>query len=238
MKRGEVFWKVWGVTFFLLVLKPDLILGSEVGFSEKNQKSDQVLKLVADFSERHVDVDISDEVPDEAPDQHLAIKTNLIYDVLLMPSLELEYRFKDRWSVNVEGEVAWWKNDAKHQYYQIATIIPEGRFWFKTRNPWHGHYVGVFVGGNWYDLEAGKRGVQGESVLAGVSYGYMWPVTRCLSFEAGLGIGYMYTKFEEYLPEDGCYVYQRTKKMHYFGPLKLKLGFVWRLWNTKKKEAQ
>ena len=170
--------------------------------------------------------------PEPEPVQRLALKTNLIYDVLLMPSLEAEYRIGDRWSVNLEGEMAWWKNDGKHKYYQLATLSPEGRYWFGTKKPWHGHYVGLFGGFSWYDLENGGRGYQGEAEMVGLSYGYMFPVGRRLSFEAGVGVGYMHSKYEEYLPIDGHYVYQQTSRMDYFGPLKLKFALVWRLWNT------
>ena len=106
----------------------------------------------------------------------LVLKTNLLYDAALMPSLEVEYLINDRWSVNLEGEMAWWKNNHKHKYYQLATISPEGRYWFKAKRPWHGHYVGLFGGFSWYDLENGKDGYKGEAVMAGLSYGYMFPV--------------------------------------------------------------
>lgn len=167
--------------------------------------------------------------------QRLAIKTNLLYDAILMPSLEVEYRINDRWSVNLEGDMAWWKNDGKHKYYQLATISPEGRYWFKTRKPWHGHYIGLFGGFTWYDLENGKRGYKGEAEMAGLSYGYMWPIGKRISLETGVGIGFLHTRYEEYLPLEGHYVYQQTKQTNYFGPLKLKLALVWRLWNEKKK---
>lgn len=167
----------------------------------------------------------------------LAFKTNLLYDVLLMPSLEVEYRINDRWSVNLEGEMAWWKKEDRHKYYQLATISPEGRYWFKTRKPWHGHYIGIFSGFSWYDLENGKDGYKGEAVMAGLSYGYMFPVSRTLSFEAGIGVGYMHTRYEEYSPVDGHYVYQQTESLNYFGPLKLKFALVWRLWDTGKKKG-
>lgn len=160
----------------------------------------------------------------------LALKTNLLYDAILMPSLEVEYRFNNRWSANLEGEVAWWSNNSKHKYYQIAVISPEVRYWFFARKPWHGHYVGFFAGGSWYDLENGGRGYQGEAVITGFSYGYMFPVNRRLSFEASVGLGFMHTSYEEYLPIDGHYVYQRTRKTDYLGPLKLKFALVWRLW--------
>ena len=49
--------------------------------------------------------------------------------------------------------------------------------------------------------------------------------------------GYMHSKYEEYLPIDGHYVYQQTNRMNYFGPLKLKFALVWRLWDTDKKKG-
>ena len=170
----------------------------------------------------------------QPPWHRLAIKTNLLYDAILMPSLEVEYRIDDRWSVAVEGSVAWWKRDRRHKYYQIATILPEGRYWFGTKKSWHGHYVGVFAGGSWYDLENGERGYKGEFFTTGVSYGYMFPIGRSLSIEAGLGVGFLYTTYEEYLPIDGHYVYQQTSRTNWFGPVKVKLALVWRLWDGKK----
>lgn len=178
------------------------------------------------------------DVVNTEPFHRLAVKTNLLYDFLLMPSLEVEYRIDDRWSVSLEGDVAWWKRRSRHKYYQLAVISPEVRYWFKNRKPWHGHYMGAFAGGGWYDLENGKRGYQGEGIMMGLSYGYMWPVTRGLSFEVGIGVGYLRTKYEEYLPEaGGHYLYQQTSKTSYVGPLKLKFALAWRIWNLSKKKG-
>lgn len=170
--------------------------------------------------------------------QRMAIKTNLLYDAILMPSLEVEYRIDNRWSVAVEGSVAWWKRDSRHKYYQIATIVPEGRYWFRTRKPWHGHYVGLFAGGSWYDLENGGRGYKGEFFMTGLSYGYMFPISRFLSLETGLGVGFLHTSYEEYLPLDGHYVYQQTSKTNWVGPVKLKFSLVWRLWDKQERGSR
>ena len=185
---------------------------------------------------------IAEQVPGTAsvsarhePLYRLAIKTNLLYDAVGMPSLEAEYRIDDRWSVNLEGEVAWWSKKPRHRYYQIATISPEARYWFKTRQPWHGHYMGVFVGGSWYDLENGACGYKGDFWMVGLSYGYMFPLGRRLSLETGLGIGFLHTEYEEYLPIDGHYVYQQTSRTNWLGPVKLKFALVWRLWDANRK---
>lgn len=177
------------------------------------------------------------------PDYRLLIKTNLLYDIVLMPSLEVEYRIGKRWTINLEGCMAWWHNDGKHRYYQAATLSPEGRWWFGQQKGslWHGHYLGLFGGFIWYDIENGKRGYQGEAQTVGISYGYMFPIGKRLSLEAGVSIGYLHSEYEEYLPEtyaEGThYVYQQTKRLDYSGPLKLKLVLVWHLWKTDKKKG-
>lgn len=157
------------------------------------------------------------------------IKSNLLYDAVLMPSLEVEYRFSEHWSAAVEGNMAWWHNNGKHKYYQLATIIPEARYWFKPQEKRRGHYLGLFGGGGWYDLENGGRGYKGEGGMVGLSYGYMFPIGKYFALEAGLGVGFMTAKYEEYLPIDGHYVYQQTERTNYFGPLKLKFAFVWNI---------
>ena len=169
----------------------------------------------------------------------MALKTNLLADIALMPSLEAEFMVDRQWSVAAHGAVAWWSRPSKNRFYQLATIYPEARWWFKTKSPWHGHYLGLFAGGTWYDLENGARGYKGEGGFVGISYGYMFPISKSLSIEAGVGLGYLYTQYEEYLPmpfRDGThYVYQQTSVTNYFGPLRLKLALVWRLWDISKE---
>ena len=163
------------------------------------------------------------------------LKSNLVYDVVLMPSLEVACRFNDRWSAGVEGNMAWWHNNGRHKYYQLATIIPEARYWFKPQGNRRGHYIGLFFGGGWYDLENGARGYKGEGILGGVSYGYMFPVGKYFAFEAGIGVGALHTWYEEYLPIDGHYVYQQSSRLNYFGPLKLKFALVWNIGRWAEK---
>ena len=168
----------------------------------------------------------------------LAVKTNLLYDALLLPTVEAEYLFNDRWSLNVEGSVAWWRIDGGvDKYYDLWIVSPEARYWFGSRGRWHGHHGGLFVGGGAYDLENGSQGYKGEYFMTGLSYGFMFPVRGCrsLHLEANVGVGYLYTEHEKYLPIDGHYVYQETGRTNYFGPLKAKFSLVWvlDLWRWK-----
>lgn len=159
----------------------------------------------------------------------IAIKSNLLYDAILAPSLSVEALFNDRWSAQVDATVPWWHSDHKHQYYQMALITGEARYWFRTTERWHGHYAGLMAGGAWYDLEPHNRGFKGEAWLGGFVYGYMWPISEHWSLDAEIGLGYMTTKSREYLPMDGHYVFQKSRRIHYFGPIKLGLSLSWRL---------
>ena len=156
-----------------------------------------------------------------------ALKTNLLYDAILFPNLELEWLFNKNWSVALEGDVAWWKPDFTH-VYRLAIISPEARYHIRPRAPWHGMYVGLFVGGGLYQLENGGNGYHGEGGMGGVSFGYMWPIGKHFSLEAGIGAGYMSTRYKIYENRDNHKLYMRTKTLNYFGPLKLKFSIPWR----------
>lgn len=168
-----------------------------------------------------------DSLPTLTTEDHFALSTNLLYYAALMPNLEAQWRINRRWTIAVDGDVAWWSKDLRK--YRLAVITPEVRYRvLPRRDEWHGMYVGIFTGGGWYDLENGGNGYKGEGLITGVSVGYLWPIAKRLSLEAGLGVGYMYTRYKEYMPIGGHFLYQRTKDLNYFGPLKLKLSLVWR----------
>lgn len=159
---------------------------------------------------------------------HVVLKTNLLYYAVLMPSIEAEWKFADRWSGALEVQGAWYAKNPPHKVYRIATVIPEARYWVINRSRWHGMYVGAFVGAGLYDLSNGKKkGHEGEGFMAGVSAGYMWPISKHLSLDAGIGVGYLNARDKEYTPADGHFLYQLSKNISYIGPLRLKLSLVW-----------
>ena len=170
-----------------------------------------------------------------AEDCSWVLKTNLLYDALLSPSIEAEYRFSTHWSAHVDFAIAWWSNKNKHKYYQLVQLSPEARYWFNGKQAWKGHYIGAFVGAGHYDLSGGEDGYKGEFMMAGLSYGYMFPIGRYLSLEAGIGLGYLNTEYEEYRPIEGHYVYQQKSRTGYVGPVKAKLSLVWHIGRSLSK---
>lgn len=173
-------------------------------------------------------VDGPELMKEEKGDSRFALKTNLLGYAILMPNIELEYKFANRWSAALEWQGAWYSKTPPHKVYRVTTVIPEVRYWAIERSRWHGMYVGAFAGWGMYDLCDGKKGHEGEGYLGGLSVGYMWPVGKHLSLDAAIGVGYMHTRDKVYLPENGHYLYQLTKNFNYFGPLRAKLSLVWR----------
>lgn len=139
----------------------------------------------------------------------------------------MEWLINDNWSVAFEADVAWWKHSFT-KIHRLAVFSPEVRYHIRPRSPWHGMYVGLFAGGGYYQLEHGGDGYYGEGGMGGVSFGYMWPISKYLSLEAGIGVGYMSTRYKVYENRDWHKVYMHTKSLNYFGPLKLKFSIAWR----------
>ncbi len=199
-----------------------------------------VSSAVADYEYPYEDISSPSEFGLETasegstPRHILALKTNLLYYAALLPNLELEWLINDDWSVCVEGNVAWWGRYSNLKSYRLAVIDAEARRWIKPRKPWHGMFAGALVGVGKYDFENGGPGYYGEGIMGGLSFGYAWPVSRTLSFEAEIGAGYLYTRYKEYKPYEGHHLYQRTKQLNYWGPLKLKFSIVWHFLDRNK----
>lgn len=192
---------------------------------KKNEPTPVVVPDSTETTPAPVEVENAEEIEERR--HHFALKTNLLYDAALMPNLEFEWLINHNWSVGIEGDVAWWK-PKETKVYRLAIISPEIRYHIKPRAPWQGMYAGVFAGGGLYQLQHGIKGYRGEGGMGGVSFGYTWLIGKHFFFEAGIGVGYLYTRYKVYEYMDSHRVYMRTKTLNYFGPLKLKLSIAWR----------
>lgn len=164
---------------------------------------------------------------------YMAVKTNLLYDVALVPNIGLEFYFGKGWSIGGDWMYAWWSKDSKHRYWRIYGGELDIRKYFGSKaaeKPLQGHHVGVYAQGLTYDFETGGKGYLSDfSYAAGVEYGYSLPIAKRLNIDFGIGIGYSGGKYKVYEPEDGCYVYKETKRRRWFGPTKAEISLVWLL---------
>lgn len=174
---------------------------------------------------------------------YFALKSNLLYDALLVPNLSLEASIGSGWTLGAGGMFAWWSKDAKHRYWRIYGGDLEIRKYFGTLSkskPLQGHHLGIYGDFLTYDFEFGAKGYQSKATYAaGIKYGYSQPIANRLNLDFALGIGYLHSNYKTYVPRDGCYVYQETKKRKWLGPTQAEISLVWLLGkgNTNKKKG-
>ncbi len=170
--------------------------------------------------------------------QDVAVKTNLLYDAALTVNLGAEVRLAPKWSFDLSGNLnAWDVNSHKWKHWLVQ---PEGRYWFCEGL--QGHFVGVHALGGEYnvgnvDLDFKMLGTdfrnlkdkryQGWFAGAGIAYGYSWILGKHWNFEAEIGLGWIYTRYDVY-PCAKCGTKHATGKAHnYVGPTKAALNLVY-----------
>lgn len=171
--------------------------------------------------------------------QDVALKTNLLYDALLSPSLGLEFGLAPKWSLDISGSInAWTINEKRWRHWMVQ---PELRYWFCQRFAGHflaAHGIGGqynvgnlhnnihFLGSDFSVVSNGRR-VQGWGAGAGIGYGYSWILGKHWNLEAEIGVGWIHTWYDIY-PCTKCGKAIATDKEHdYFGPTKAAVNIIY-----------
>lgn len=179
--------------------------------------------------------------PTETP-FYMAVKSNLLYDAMLVPNIGAELYLGQNWSIAANWMYAWWDNSHNDIFWRIYGGDIAIRRWFGHRakeKPLTGHHIGLYFQTLTYDFATGGRGYMGgepgsnifdrANYIAALEYGYSLPIAKRLNLDFAIGLGYFWGKYYEYEPKDGCYVWQATKQRHYFGPTKAEVSLVWLL---------
>lgn len=162
----------------------------------------------------------------------LAVKTNGLGLISLIPNAGAEVYLGKNWSISASWNHAWWHSDKALWYWRTYGGEVAGRKWFGRQaieNPLSGHHIGLYAQMLTYDFLLGKKGILGDkwSYAGGFEYGYSFPLNNCLRLDLALGVGFMGGEYMTYVPMDGHYVWQSTMKRHYFGPTKAEASLVW-----------
>lgn len=165
-----------------------------------------------------------------------ALKTNLLYDLIVAPNIEVEVPIdrRGRWSVMAEYWTPWYRWKRLDYAYEIQGGGLELRRWFAPRcdgsRPFlTGHFFGAYGAAARYDLENDGTGDQGEVFSGGLTYGYSLPLGRHWNLEMSVSGGVVFGERRHYNAEfeSTHLIYKYTKNMFYAGPTKLKLSLVW-----------
>ena len=114
------------------------------------------------------------------------------------------------------------------------------RRWFgraAERKPLTGHHLGLSAGVFTFDFEMGGKGYMGGKpgrtlwdrclLTSSLEYGYSLPVSRRLNIDFTIGVGYAGGKIVEYTPQEGKYIWEKTKRVNWIGPTKAEISLVW-----------
>lgn len=194
----------------------------------------------------------------------IAIKTNLLYDAVMTPNIEIERWFgkRNQWSVMAEWNFPWWQWHNKERVYEVNEFGLEFRRWLfrgvcpdeqtlvrdpetgklKPKDPskhWWltGHFIAFYLAGGYYDLEWRYHGEQGDIYSAGFTYGYAINLSRHWNMEFSASVGYIHSPYTHYEAEhrDDILFAKYKKYFNYFGPTKLKVSIAWLLGRTRKR---
>ena len=152
-----------------------------------------------------------------------ALKNNLLYDAILTPNLTFEVKLAKRWTLQVEGGFNPFPlDDTKEHKWRHFLVDVEAKYWFCEA--FHRDFIGVNVAYSHYNVAKGWYPVgwiypavkqyrfQGDAVMAGVSYGWSFPVSKHVAFELEAGVDAGYTWYGKYeCPHCGALVAQERK---------------------------
>lgn len=191
--------------------------------------------------------------PETSKPFYMALKTNMLYDVLAVPNIGVEFYLGKNWSISGNWMYGWWKKNSSHRYWRIYGGDLAVRYWLGKKaneKPLTGHHIGIYGQAFTYDFEWGGKGYMGgepggtlwakTNYATGVEYGYSLPVANRLNIDFTLGVGYWGGKYYEYIPLDGHYVWQATKNAIGSVPRRRKslwYGFSEKATATTRKEA-
>lgn len=168
---------------------------------------------------------------------HWALKTNLLHDATASVNLGVEWAFARHFSIEVSGSVNMWDLP---QGVKLKHVLaqPEFRWWPCDR--FCGWFLGVHalggylpsVGGFWDFSKYYKKlpnlktfELRNAIVMGGgICFGYDFVLSRHWNLELEMGLGYFYTRGDEYTSD---VLILKGSKFDYIGPTTMAVTFCY-----------
>ena len=161
--------------------------------------------------------------------QHVALKSNLLYDALCIPSLGTEVRIDSTLTLSVSSTYCpiSYGSDRKWKNWSVQY---EARHWF--RKVFHGPYIGVFGIHGGFNLSRipvfhlSHHRAEGNFNGAGLTFGWHRILSPNWGLDTSLSAGYVHLRYRHY--REGNYGYlEYTKGRDYVGPVSLSVSLVY-----------
>lgn len=175
----------------------------------------------------------SQHEPDQpAKPYAFALRTNLLYNTTLTPTLGIEWRINRDFSVKIDGSYAFW-GDEHGKVQKLWLISPELRYYMGGTQRF---YLGL--GGNYgeYNIYKGligstfpdKTGYQGNLWNAGITTGYRLYLSRHFSLDFNLGLGYNRLEYDSFTLSNDIRIFRKKEqKKTYWSPTQAGISLLW-----------
>ena len=169
---------------------------------------------------------------------YFAVRTNMLYDAILLPTLGVEWRVNRDMGIKLDGSFGWWGNNSD-KIQKVWFLNPEVRWYLLRDRRFYVGASGSYGEYNIYKYPVGSlfskdTGYQGSLWSAGVTVGYQLCLSRHFSVDFNLGLGYARSKYDSFGMTDGVRVSkERDKSKNFFGPTQAGISLVWTFGNNK-----
>lgn len=199
---------------------------------------------------------VAEAAPQPAPAAKpycFAVRTNVLYDAMLLPTLGVEWRMSSDWGVKLDGSFAHWSGDGG-KVQKVWLLNPEVRRYLLRNKRF---YVGVSGGYGEYNiykyplggLFSKDTGYQGSLWSAGLTVGYQLYLSRHFSVDFNLGLGYTRSEYDSFAPvmteiripgddfpatECVRVIKEHSKTKNFFGPTQAGINLIWTIGGNKQ----
>ena len=163
-----------------------------------------------------------------------AVRTNLLYDALLLPTLGVEWRINEHVGIKLDGGLTWW-GGSSGKVQKMWLVNPEVRRYLWDKKRFYAGISGSYGEYNLYKYMLGgivskDTGYQGKLWNAGLTVGYQLYLSRGFSIDFNLGLGYTRSEYDSFGMTDGIRVYkERNRAKNLWGPTQAGISLVWTL---------
>ncbi|MDR2911489.1 MAG: DUF3575 domain-containing protein [Bacteroidales bacterium] len=181
--------------------------------------------------------------PEPVSYKDFAVRTNLLYDALVVPTLGFEWRMSDSWGLKLDGSWSYWCARFG-KVHDVWLVNPEIRRYLGQDKRF---YLGLGAGAGGYNIYRlgavgsmfpDRTGYQGTVYNGGLVAGYQMRLSHSFSLDFNLGVGYNHLKYDSFtmVSYELC-AYREYKEKNatknWFGPTQAGVSLVWNFTKSK-----
>lgn len=141
----------------------------------------------------------------------LALTANLLSWATLAPNLGAELYLAPRWSLAADASFGLWTSSHRTHAFRSWSAGGELRYWLHSpRGTFRRTHIGLSVRGGEYDDTFFGPGTRGEALMAGITLGYRFHLPRRWQVDAGIGAGFIHTRYDRYRWNPRFHRYEHT----------------------------